>query len=157
VTTSNDFAVDLNRSTEVDIQVMSLYVQDEIDLSNNFKAVVGARFDSFDIDVFNIVANDNRSRTDEEISPRAGLIYKPRDNVSIYAGYSKTFLPRSGEQFKNINGNNDALDPNMYENLEVGLKWDLASGLSLTAAIFEIEESSPQPNDSDPSTLDVIV
>jgi len=156
ITTSNDFSIDLNRSTEVDIQVMSVYLQDEIDLTDNFKAVLGARFDSFDIDVFNIVTNQNRSRTDEEISPRAGLIYKPRDNVSIYAGYSKTFLPRSGEQFKNINGDNDALDPNTYENLEVGLKWDLASGMSLTAAIFEIEESSPQPNDSDPSTLDVI-
>ena len=156
ITTSNDFSTDLNRSTKSDIEVLSFYLQDEIDLTDNFKAVVGARFDSFDIDVFNVVANERRSRTDEEISPRAGLIYKPRENVSIYAGYSESFLPRSGEQFQNINGDNDVLDPNTYENIEVGIKWDLASGLSLTAAIFEIEESSPQPNDSDPATLDVI-
>jgi len=126
ITTSNDFTVDLNRNTEVDIKVMSAYVQDEIGLTDNFKVVLGARFDSFDIDVFNLVANDNRNRTDDEVSPRAGLIYKPRENVSLYAGYSKSFLPRSGEQFRNINGDNDALDPNTYENIEIGLKWDFA-------------------------------
>ena len=156
VTTSNDFTVDLNRSTEVDIEVTSIYLQDEIDLTNNFKAVLGARFDSFDIDVFNVVANDNRNRKDEEISPRAGLIYKPRENISIYAGYSESFLPRSGEQFRNINGDNDALAPNTFENLEVGIKWDLSPDISVTAALFEIEESSPQPSDNDSATLDVI-
>ena len=36
------------------------------------------------------------------------------------------------------------------------MKWDFADRLSLTAAVFEIEQSSPQPNDNDPATLDVI-
>lgn len=154
--TNNDFSVDLNRSTEVKLNVFSAYIQDEIDLTENFKAVVGARFDNFDIDVFNVKTNETRTRTDDEISPRLGLIYKPKENVSLYAGYSKSFLPRSGEQFKNINGDNDALDPNTYKNLEAGVKWDIDDRISLTAAIFEAEESSPQPSDDDASTLDVI-
>ena len=33
---------------------------------------------------------------------------------------------------------------------------DFSQGLSLTASLFEIEQSSPQVADNDPSTLDVI-
>ena len=147
---------DLNDFTQVGIDVFSLYIQDEIELTDWLNLVVGARYDSFDIEVLNVPANDLRTRRDEEISPRGGIIIKPQDNISIYASYSESFLPRSGEQYANINGNNDALAPDTFVNLEAGIKWDFDSGLSLTAAVFEIEQSSPQPNDNDPATLDVI-
>ena len=147
---------DLNDDTRVNLDVQSLYIQDEIEISENLDIVIGARFDSFDIEVFNAKADETRTRKDEEVSPRAGIIYKPQENVSLYASYSESFLPRSGEQYANINGNNNQLDPNTFTNQEIGLKWDFAQGLSFTAAIFENEQSSPQVADSDPSTLDVI-
>jgi catecholate siderophore receptor len=131
-------------------------VQDEIQLTENFIAVIGARYDEFDISVNNIKAGEVRSRKDDEISPRAGLIYKPQDNVSIYVSYSESFLPRSGEQFANINGNNDKLDPNTFESLELGLKWNLSDRLSLSAAVFETDKSSPEVDDSDASKLVVV-
>ena len=65
-------------------------------------------------------------------------------------------MPRSGEQFANINGNNNRLDPNTFTNLEAGLKWDFRPGLSFTAAVFEIEQESPVVSDTDASTFDVI-
>ncbi|NQX94679.1 MAG: TonB-dependent siderophore receptor [Erythrobacter sp.] len=154
-TTTNAFSA-LNDDTRVTIDVVSAYIQDEIELTDWLNVVLGARFDSFDIEVLNVPANDLRSRKDEEISPRAGVIFKPMENISIYASYSESFLPRSGEQFANINGSNNALDPNTFTNLEAGIKVDFERGLSLTAAVFEIEQSSPQPNDNDPATLDVI-
>lgn len=154
--TSNSFAMDLNDDTHVDVEVTSFYVQDEIALSAMLDVVVGARFDSFDIAVFNVPANETRNRTDEEISPRGGLVFKPQENISLYASYSESFLPRSGEQYANINGNNNQLDPNTYTNLEGGLKWDFRQGLSFTVAVFEIEQSSPQVADNNPETLDVI-
>ncbi|MEE4201491.1 TonB-dependent receptor [Erythrobacter sp.] len=153
--TVNTFS-DLNDFTQVEIDVVSLYVQDEIEVADWLILVAGGRYDSFDIEVFNVPAGELRTRRDEEISPRGGAIFKPQDNVSIYASYSQSFLPRSGEQFANINGAAAALDPDEFVNLEAGIKWDLAERLSLTAAIFEIEQSSPQPNDDDPATLDVI-
>lgn len=160
----------LNDDTHVQLDVSSLYIQDEIEISEKLDIVLGARFDSFDISVDSfgrsgdpnnnvngdVVFNENRSRTDEEISPRLGVIYKPQENISVYASYSESFQPRSGEQYANINGNNSALDPNTFTNQEIGLKWDFVKGLSLTAAIFENEQSSPQVADNDPSTLDVI-
>lgn len=146
----------VNDDTHVTLNVASIYIQDEIELSENFDVVIGARFDSFDIDVFDVKGNAFRSRKDEEISPRAGLIYKPQENISLYASYSESFLPRSGEQYANISDTNAALDPDTYTNQEIGVKWDFADGLSFTAAIFENEQSSPQTADNDPETLDVI-
>lgn len=139
-TTTNTFS-DLNDDTRVDIDVYSLYVQDQIALSPRLDIVLGARFDSFDIEVFNVVADENRTRKDEEVSPRAGLIFKPQENISIYGSYSESFLPRSGEQFANINGANDDLDPDIFESLEFGVKWDINPGLSFTAAYFQNEQT----------------
>jgi catecholate siderophore receptor len=154
---TTDFT-DLNDDTRVGLDVFSLYLQDEIEISENLDIIIGARFDSFDIEVFNAVPSslETRSRKDEQVSPRAGIIYKPQENVSIYASYSESFLPRSGEQFANINGSNNQLDPDTFANQEIGIKWDFADGLSLTAALFENEQSSPQVADNDPSTLDII-
>ncbi len=156
LTTTNDYTIDLNDDTEADVSVFSFYIQDEIAITDALDVVVGARFDSFDIEVFNVKDNETRDRKDEEISPRLGLVYKPAENISIYGSYSESFLPRSGEQFASINGNNNQLDPNTFTNLEVGVKWDFYDRLSLTTSIFEIEQSSPQVADNDPSTLDVI-
>lgn len=152
---------DLNDDTSASVEVFSAYVQDEIEVSDQLDIIIGARFDSFDIDVDNLdptvaIGDRNRSRTDEEISPRFGIVYKPMETVSFYGSYSKSFLPRSGEQFVNINGDNNRLDPNTFTNLEAGVKWDIVPGLSWTAAVFEIEQDSPVVSDTDASTFDVI-
>lgn len=154
--TANSFTADINDDTRVGVDVFSAYIQDEIQITDHLDLIIGARYDSFDIDVFNVPANERRTRKDEEISPRGGLIFKPFEEISLYASYSESFLPRSGEQFDNINGANNQLDPDTFSNREVGVKWDFGVGLSLTAALFEIEQSSPQVADGDPETLDVI-
>ena len=154
--TVNDFTVDLNDDTRVNIEVASLYLQDEMAITNYLDVVLGARFDQFEIDVFNVPANDSRSKRDEQVSPRLGLVLKPMENMSLYASYSESFLPRSGEQFANINGSKGELDADTFANTELGFKWDISPGLSFTAAVFEIEQESPQVADNDPATLDVI-
>lgn len=147
---------DPNDDTRVDLVVSSVFVQDEIALSKYLDIVLGARFDSFDIEVLNALNDERRSRLDQEVSPRAGIILKPKENISFYTSYSESFLPRSGEQFTDINGDKNRLDPDTYSNTELGLKWDLEYGLSLTTAIFENTQKSPVVSDDDASTLDII-
>lgn len=154
-TTSYAFSA-LNDDTRVDLAVNSLYLQDQISFSEKFDLLIGARYDSFDIEVFNAANGESRNRKDSEVSPRLGVIYKPQENISIYASYSESFLPRSGEQFANINGDNNRLDPNTFENSEIGLKWDFSEGLSFTAAIFENEQNTPVVSDSDASRFDIV-
>ena len=149
VATTNDFfaAGSINDRTEGNIEVFSLFVQDQIELSPQFDLVLGARFDSFDQSTTNLVdpaAPATTDRTDEEISPRVGLIYKPQENVSIYASYSEAFLPRSGEQFASTG----SLDPDQFEQAELGVKWDFAENMSFTAAYFQNEQIRADRDDT---------
>ena len=150
VPTTNSFAVDVNDDDEADLSVFSAYIQDEIAITNWLDIVVGLRFDSFDFTVVDTtadIADPNRtlSRTDEEISPRLGVILKPQENISIYGSFSESFIPQSGEQFAEINSAEEAIEPDIAQNLEAGLKWDFAPGLSLTAAVFQIETTDGLP------------
>ncbi|GAA6152577.1 TonB-dependent receptor [Pseudoteredinibacter isoporae] len=145
------------RNRQSEVEFASVYLQDQIDLSDEFKLIAGLRFDKFDIDVRDIRNNGNFNRVDEEVTPRLGFIYKPAENVSIYASYSETFLPRSGDQFLTLSLDSESTRPQFFENREVGLKWDLNDKLSLTTAIFELErESYTSVDPEDPSQLVVI-
>ena len=141
VRTYNDFTADLKSSTQSDIEVTSIYIQDQIDVPDNFKELLGGRLDNFDITVRDIKKGTSESREDEEFSPRAGLIYKPQENISLYVSYAESFLPRSGEQFKKLDANAARLDPDVYESTEVGVKWDIRPGLSFTASYFDSEQT----------------
>ena len=141
VRTYNDFTADLKSKTESDIEVTSFYIQDQIDVSDNFKIMLGGRFDSFDITVRDIKNGTSESREDEEVSPRAGLIFKPQENLSLYVSYSESFLPRSGEQFKSLSSSSARLDPDVFESTEIGVKWDIRENLSFTVSYFDSEQT----------------
>jgi len=141
VRTYNDFTADLKSSTESDIEVTSIYIQDQIDVTDKFKILLGGRFDNFDITVRDVKKGTSEYREDEEFSPRAGLIFKPQENVSLYVSYAESFLPRSGEQFKKLDANAARLDPDVYESTEIGVKWDIRPGLSFTASYFDSEQT----------------
>ena len=161
--TTNSFAVDVNDDDEADLEVFSAFVQDEIAVTDWLDIVLGARFDSFDFTIVNeLAALDSPTRTlsskNEEISPRLGLILKPRENISVYGSFSESFLPQSGEQFAEINDDEAALAPDVSQNLEAGVKWDLPQGLSFTAAAFQIETTDVSPSgDADNSASEEII
>jgi len=145
---------DLNDDTESDLQVFSAFIQDEIALSDKFDIVLGARFDSFDFSVDDIKAGVSRARKDEKISPRLGLIFKPQENISLYGSFSQSFLPQSGGQFATVSGSSALFEPDVFESLEAGLKWDFTSGLSFTAAYFQNEQTIDAAADGAPEDLE---
>lgn len=133
-------------NNEGTVDVAAVYVQDQIEFSPQFQAIVGLRYDQFDVDF-----NDRRpsptgagqvSTKDGLVSPRAGLIYKPSEPVSLYVSYSQSFLPRAGEQLASLSLTNKALDPEEFENQEIGAKWDVSPALSLTAAVYQLDRSN---------------
>ncbi|HKX98777.1 MAG TPA: TonB-dependent siderophore receptor [Steroidobacteraceae bacterium] len=137
--------------------IAALYVQDQMRLSPDWLAIVGLRYDSFEMDF-----RDRRGAgldldsSDDLLSPRGGLIYKPAENVSLYASYSMTYVPRAGSQLASLAPTNAALDPEEFENIEVGAKWDLNPSLALTAALFQLDRRNvaiPDPNDPTVSIL----
>ena len=140
VATNNDFTEDLNRQTQSDIEVTSIFFQDQIDVSDKLKLLIGGRHDSFDITVKDIKNSSVQSREDKEFSPRAGIIFKPGENVSLYYSYSESFLPRSGEQFKSLSASSAALDPDIFESSEIGAKVEITDDLVFTIAYFDSEQ-----------------
>ncbi len=154
--TTNDFTADLNNSTTSAISVTSVYVQDQIDLTDNFKVMLGFRHDNFDISVTDVIANNTTSKVDENVSPRLGLIYKPMQDMSVYYSYSESFLPRSGEQFKKLKESDSRLDADVFESTEFGLKWSLSNNLSLTASLFESEQVRAARDSDTGETSEVI-
>ncbi len=136
--------------------IAAVYVQDQIQFSPNWLAVLGLRYDSFDMDFTDRRgAGVNIDTSDDLLSPRGGLIYKPVENVSLYASYSMTYVPRAGAQLSSLTLTNEAFDPEEFENIEVGAKWDVNPSLALTAALFQLDRKNvviPDPaNPTDPA------
>ena len=113
-----------------------------------FDVVVGVRYEHFTTKVTNLRNNQDFKVTDDLWSPRAGLIFKPVENASIYASYSRTYLPRGGDQLTALNASNESLAPEKYQNYEIGAKWDVIDQrLSLTAALFQTDKTNARVSD----------
>lgn len=122
--------------------IAAVYVQDQIEFSPKFQAILGLRYDRFDVDFTNVRNGANFSTQDDLVSPRVGLVYKPAEAVSLYASYSNSFMPRAGEQLSSLSLSNAALDPEEFKNYEVGAKWDIRPALSLTAAVYRLDREN---------------
>lgn len=120
--------------------VLGVYVQDQIALTQEWKALLGIRFDSFMQDTEFARKLAPLEREDNNWSPRVGLIWQPRESASYYVSYSKSYQP-SGESFA-LAANNAANGPEQTENHEIGTKLDFLDGaLSVTGALFNLERS----------------
>lgn len=141
------------------VTLAALYAQDQIEFSPRWSAIVGLRYDRFEVD-----ATDRRAATapadrrlasrDDLWSPRAGVVFKPVPALSLYASYGITFLPRSGEQLGSLAVNNQSLEPERFENVELGAKWELRPGLIAEAAAYRLDRSNAAVADpADPTRL----
>jgi catecholate siderophore receptor len=86
--------------------------------------------------------NINRARVDTKISPQYAVIVKPVDNLSIYYAYSVSYLPASGDQFSSLTGGTVILEPQKFENREVGVKWNILPRLQYTAAVYDLKRTN---------------
>ena len=136
--------------------IAAVYAQDQVRFSSKWLAVLGLRYDNFEMNFTNNRTGENFRTSDDLVSPRAGLVYKPVEDVSVYASYSMTYVPRAGSQLASLNVTNAALDPEEFENVELGAKWDVNPSLALTAAVYQLDRKNivlADPNDPTVSVL----
>lgn len=136
-----------SRSTHAKVETFSAYVQDQIELAPFLQIVGGVRYDAFKIRADNLLNATSAARTDRKWSPRAGVIVKPKANVSLYGSYTKSFLPQSGDQFSSLDAVQATLAPEEFRNLEVGAKWDVTPVLALTVAAYRLDRENSRFND----------
>ena len=134
--TFNHIASDAN--SKYRLNIASGYAQDQIEVTRWLQFLVGARYDSFDLSALDQNTNTLRNRVDEKISPRAAVIVKPIDTLSLYTAWSTSYLPASGDQFSALSPGTLILEPQKFENTEIGAKWNVNPKLLFTAAIYEL-------------------
>ena len=118
------------------------YARDTLEITRWLQLIGGARYDRFDLTALDMNTNIERARVDEKISPQAAVIVKPVENLSIYGAYSISYLPASGDQFSSLTAGTLILDPQKFENKEVGAKWNINPKLLFTAAVYELNRTN---------------
>jgi catecholate siderophore receptor len=143
-------ATDADNSVRADVG--ALYAQDQIALTPNWQAIAGVRVDAFTVRFHNNRNDQDLERYDRLISPRAGLVFKPVTPASLYASYSVSHLPSSGDQFSSLTATTQTLKPERFDNYEVGAKWDIRPSLAFSGALFRLDRSnSSAPDPANPS------
>ncbi|MBI1339147.1 TonB-dependent siderophore receptor [bacterium] len=135
-----------SQDNTVQATILSALVQDQIGLTDRLDLVVGLRFDSFDLSFDNGLGADF-SRKDEFASPRLGLVFRPVDELSIYASYAQSRLPQSGDQFSSLDATTAALEPEQFDTYEIGAKWAPRPGFELAAAVYRLDRTNTRAND----------
>ncbi len=138
-------------------ETAAVYAQDQIELTPQLLAIVGARLEHFEVDFRNNRTGAKLASSDDLFSPRAGLIYKPAPAVSLYTSYSMTSIPRAGEQLASLTLSNASLKPEQFENMEVGAKWDVRADFSLTAALYQLDRKNIAITDPADATRTILV
>jgi catecholate siderophore receptor len=136
-----------NHSTATSI---SLYGQSQIVFSDHWQAIVGARYEHFEVDFHNARTQESLGRSDDIVSPRAALLFKPAEAFTLYSSYSVSALPSSGDQFSSLTVTSETLEPEKFSNYEIGAKWDVSQRLSLASAVYRLDRTNttaPDPMD----------
>ena len=142
-------ATDADNRTVLTTQ--AVYAQNQIEVGSHLQAVLGLRLDRLDMQFSNNRTGQQLSRRDNLVSPRAGLVIKPVQPVSIYGSYSLSYLPSSGDQFASLTATTQTLEPEQFTNREIGVKWDANPDLALTAAVYRLDRTNttaPDPNNA---------
>ena len=130
--------------------IVGLYLQDQVTLLPNLKFLAGGRYDfakdENEVDqLFQGESSSEESESDNEaFSPRVGLVYQPIEPISLFASYSRSFIPNT-----DINSDGETIDPERGTQYEVGVKGEFGN-FSTTLAAYEITKTNitrPDPED----------
>ena len=138
---------DPTRARDSDLTTFSAYIQDQIEFGEHVQLIAGLRWDSFDLDTRNQLSGETEGRKDDKVSPRFGLVVKPNDAISFYASYAQSFQPQSGDQFVSLSSATAELEPEEFENYELGAKLLIQPELFLTAAVFQLDRTNTRAPD----------
>jgi len=138
-----------NTDREEVLEGYGIYIQDQIDITDNFQIRIGGRFDDFEQDLTDF-SEATSSSEDTRFSPQLGAVYLINEGVSLFASYGEGFRQQTGSDFQ---GNQ--LDPNVTESLEVGVKVDVGAlndniTGSINLAYFDVDQSNNVINDTSP-------
>ncbi|NES09005.1 TonB-dependent siderophore receptor [Pseudomonas laurentiana] len=118
----------------------SLYLKDNWHLNDQWILVFGGRYqhyDQFSEQGLGSKRTLNRDSNGDTFLPMLGVVFKVDEDLSFYGNYSRSFVPND-----DVDDNGNTFDPEEGRSYEVGAKYDLAPGLNLNLALFDIEKKN---------------
>lgn len=129
----------LKERTRIPTRRFGIYAQDFISLTKQLKVLAGLRWSYIETltnTTNNFVENSgdvdkqNTAISDRAFSPKAGIVYMPNDNLSVFATYTNSFVQNTGQDIYK-----QTLKPTTIDQYEAGIKknlWNNALAVNLT-------------------------
>jgi iron complex outermembrane receptor protein len=114
-----------------------LYLQDQVQLPHHFFVLAGMRYD-LARDYATSKYGTGKS-SDHKLSPRVGVLWQPREWLSLYGSYVENFGATNGGL---IDRNNQPLPPETAQQWEVGLKTAFGRRLLGTLAYYNLTKEN---------------
>jgi len=135
---------------EIETRRLGVFIQDRVSFSDSFFLLAGLRYDTVEQTVTNNPTDFEPTSTEttqnnDALIPRVGVVYKPIEEISLYASYSQSFAPNP-----ETTSDGEGLDPERGEGFELGVKSELLEGrLFATLAYFNITKQNVASEDPD--------
>lgn len=132
-----------------DTQQFALFIDDHLQISPQWSAVLGLRYDRLDIEREDLARSNGQSASRSTAEPsgrswRVGAVYQPSETISVYAQYSRALDP-IGSVLTSVN---DDVKLAEGEQLEFGMKQQYWQGrLQTTLAVYNIVKRDLLSND----------
>ena len=142
------------RNTQIaktDANRFGVYFQDLISITEKFKVLAGIRWSWQETEVTtyketstgagnpeNAVPTVAPKRLDNAFSPKAGLVFQPTKDISLFASYSNSFTPNTGTTV-----DLEPIKPSIIDQYEAGIKTEFLKGLlSTNVTVYQITNSN---------------
>lgn len=127
-----------------DTTQFGLFFDDVLELNQQWSVVLGGRYDSIDFSRTDWALGGNpQSSFDSKYSEwswRSGVVFQPRENISLYAQYSRATDPVTSPA--SMSSGSKDWDPTRGRQVELGFKQQLMDGKAeYTLAWFDIKKT----------------
>lgn len=132
--------------TKTDVETISAYFVDKLDLNEQWSVDAGLRVDHYEISRKGLDRSGvpyTYSRTDTMWNGNLGVTYKPQENLSIYGAIGTSSNPMGQEVaagggfYGGLDEAGQNLAPEQNTSIEAGVKYEYDDDLLLTAALFQ--------------------
>ncbi len=112
----------MNKSFDIQTQVIAPYMQWELRPNERFKVNLGGRYDQTSYDVKDKLTDTDEDSEFSRVTPKAGVIYDFSPKVNSFLSYSQGFVVPTSSQLLTSSWSNKDLDPEKADNYELGVR-----------------------------------
>lgn len=141
------------------------YFHDVLDINEHWKAMVSGRFDLYSYKRTSLKTIDGKREFDDvdkseytamstsAFTYKAGVVYLPMENLSLYASYGTYFKPiytffspttiyidADGKRFYPDDKGGEVFKPETGGQFEIGVKYEVNENLTVNASVFSINK-----------------